>query len=458
MNKKLAYLMKLIGMTEQKLGKALNVDSTLINKWKNGKRAIAPTYLKSLIDALADALKEAEDSVRKRAAAQLFQSMEEDGIRTSIERYLLNDSVPVCIIKDAQSRIYSYLFENLEEGAEQFFSEVGTGKGGIVRVFLSSADDLSPAVVEGIAGVGKSDKKLEAILCAAGNGSRFFELLNSTFRKGCSLRALNRTKEDKGFFVYEGGPALSYFRSPGGRLSYCEYFSGGVRAAYLEEVFAELKSESRLVFSKALFAECAAVFSEKFYSGRTYVISAVPELLLLTRDTIANILMENGVAGVAAEAAAGVYLSMKNIYLSLLDSGGVCAAFYPYEKEKRMKSIRSGILSAIAKKEIMIRGSLFDKATEENDALLKHHPAYSERRVTVGMLPDLGCLVREYGPAVIWKHCGEGTRFYLAKDPLCSDIVCRAAKTVWNGLPSYAMLQDQASLPGFRHSFCKRDL
>jgi len=431
--------MRLLGVTEEKLGKAMSVDGSLINKWKSGKRAIAPGYLDSMMDALARMLDEADEAVKKRAVSLVLSGQDTHSTRESIEEYLFNDSIPLYNFKDTQNKIFSYLFESIEEGAEYFFKYSAEEKGGTLRVYLSSADDLSSQMIEGIAAAERSNKKAEVILCAAGNGAGLFGLLDLTFGKGCTLNALSIAEEDKGFLISGGGAAVTYFRAPGGSFAYCEFFNGGVRAAYLEAVFAEKRRQARQIFSKALIEDGAGAFSKQTYEGTTYVISARPEFLLLGRETVKAILKDNNITGAAGESAADAYLSLKNIYIKMLDSGGVSAAFYPYEKEKREKSMRSGVLSAIVKKEIYLLGAQFDTAIGENSRALADYTGYAESRITEGVLPEnFGCLVREYGAAIVWKHGGQSTRFFLAEDPLCSGVVCRSAQAVWSGLPTFS--------------------
>ena len=67
-NSHLKFLMKAIGMTEQELADILSVDKTLVNKWKNGKRAFDPStpYFEAVVEALIQRSEIGRASCRER--------------------------------------------------------------------------------------------------------------------------------------------------------------------------------------------------------------------------------------------------------------------------------------------------------------------------------------------------------------------------------------------------------
>ncbi len=472
MKDRLVYVMKKLNLTDKAVGDMMNVDKSLVNKWKNGKRPLSKElpYYNLLIEALSRLYDTKDISIREDFLRSLPDNAPAEDTLKLFDWFLNDRAVSVESIERADFKVgavASLVFKdcvNNYKAYNAFFEQLASKSSGTLRIFFSGCGEcaeskvfsaeyiteLAETLARGITidfliETYEDDMSIEMLM-------RFLDVsFKDNFRlflkksKTCPLYIQN-------FMIFDKSFAIETNSLKNARNYYSEVLFDEVRCDFLLNKFkAEWGDGSPLLirmpakrFANAIFELRGAIES----SSETYSYAGIPMFLFMSGALADEILAYNGLyKSDRVKILADCDIIRRTYYSSLKNQMRGIFCMENFDRMLTENESQVAMLSSVVGKPVYASKELMSKILSE---WIVHFNEYENVQVMLSPKPlirigeDWGCYIKQYNFAIIWKESEKFSNNLFTDDAYNTQLIYNLIDDAWNTAGSF--VKDKAAV------------
>lgn len=333
---KLAFLMKKLGITDKKLGEYLNVDKSLVNKWKNGKRDLPSNspYIFEIAEAMKQFFLGFDYEEKQNFKKDFPFPFEIKNPKAHFLSFLKNNAIresDLTEISGASSTVNSIVggdFENYKGSYSLFFEKIKHRRKGTLYCFLSGkenydCEDILHILYINFLDLISRDNDIEVIFDSFGIDAEMTPVLyfadlffNNKFKLNIK-KSKSMPRVLQSFFVYEKDIALEMnYVCEGKDYYYSEIFADSVRCEFTHARFIGERLDSFPFCDKMSKKGHRSVYSlfqeHSIKSSSSYFYLDLPLFFELPTEVIREVLIDSKIKPQVTEL---ILRRFSNVYL-----------------------------------------------------------------------------------------------------------------------------------------------
>lgn len=449
--------MKKLGITDKKLGEYLNVDKSLVNKWKNGKRDLPSNspYIFEIAEAMEQIFLGFDYEDKQNFKRDFPFAFEIKNAKAHFLSFLKNNEIhgsdlsELTGVSATVNSIVSGDFEHYKGNYPLFFEKIKNRRKGTLYCFLSgpenyACEDILNLLYINFVDLISRDNNIEVIFDSLGIDAEmapmlhFSELLfNNKFK--LYIKKSKKPRVSQSFFIYEKDIALEVnYVCESKDYYYSEIFADSVRCEFTHARFSGELLDSYLCCDKMSQKGHRSVYSlfqeHSMKISSSYFYINMPLFFEVPPEVIKEVLMESKIKPQVAELILRRFSSVYHLNSQ------------PSYSHKRM----------------IFSMESFDRLINENNYFIYSLSLFCEENVTVSrknlirllkewvtavrdrnnieliltpqplMNGELSYYIKKYYYAVMWRNLPGSTEVLFTEDPYHTQLFYSVIADEWS--------------------------
>lgn len=461
MKERLLYAMKKLNVTEKTLGDIINIDKSLINKWKNGKRpfnfntpyyhtvaeAFARIFEKSPKTLKEDFLANLPDAVKGKDARELFNWFFYDKTISidNIEKQSLLENSAISFVWNDCSNNY--------KANNEFFSQISDRQDGNFKAYYAgfnecpNSDKTNENFIQQIIDLLSNNNIVEMLIESFEDNmkiNQLLDLINLSFYEKFLLyvkKSKKRPSHIQNYMLYDKSIALemnSIKAAKGGY--YSEIYSDVNRCTFLYNKF-KYDIEESVPFVKKVPAKYVTNIVDKMKNyiqnpSMSYTYSGIPIFFSLSENLLNEILDYNGFNKNERIPIIKDCKLLREIYQESVNKSNAREIYCMEQFDSLLeeKEHKMMLLTNITNKNIYASKETFVKILAEWLEFInqnKNVEIMLSPKPMIKISSELSCYIKQYFFSIIWKRDQQFSNNLFADDVYNTELLMEYMNSLW---------------------------
>lgn len=450
----------------------MNIDKSLINKWKNGKRPLFKDFpfYNTLVEALSRLYDTRDESLREDFLRSLSVEAPAENSQKLFDWFLTDKAVSIetmqrtdFIVNSVDSLVFKECSNNYK-AYNAFFEQLSKKSSGTLRVLFSGCGECAESKV-------LSEEYVAELTDALSKGITI-EFLIETYEDDMSIDMLIRFLDisfknnfrlfvkkskksplyQKNYMVFDKCIAIETNSMKDTKDYYSEVIFDEVRCEFLMNRFKSEWTDASPLLKKMptkMFANLIINLKDAIESSaETYTYAGMPVFFFMSGALVDEILSYNGFyKSERVKLLADCDIIRRTYYSGLKSSLRGIYCMENFNKLLESKENQVAMLSSMAGKPVFASNELMVRLLSE---WVEHFNAYDNVEVMLSPKPliniseEWGCYIKQYNFSIIWKEAEKFSNNLFTNDIYNVQLLYNLINDTWNS--SDAFMKDKAAV------------